>query len=72
MREFNLIFNKRMFEFAINDLIKNINFVINEIKIVKIVFDKLFVFVIAINKYNNIILFDCEYVTFFVYYVINN
>ena len=72
MREFNLIFNKRIFEFAINDLIKNISFVINEIKIVKIVFDKLLVFVIAINKYNNIILFDCEYVTFFVYYVINN
>ena len=46
-----------MFKFTINDLIKNINFAIDEIKIVKIVFNELFIFIIAINKYNNVIFF---------------
>ena len=72
MKEFNSIFDKRIFEFAINDLIKNINFAINEVKIVEIVFNKLFVFIIAINKYNNIIFLDYEHTTLFVYCVINN
>ena len=61
-----------MFKFAINDFIKNINFAIDEIEIVEIVFDELFVFIIAINEYNNIIFFNCEYITFFVYNVVNN
>ena len=61
-----------MFEFAINDFIKNINFVINEIKVVEIVFDKLFIFIITISEYNDIIFFNYEYAAFFVYYVINN
>ena len=43
-----------MFKFTINDFIKNINFAINEIKIIEILFDKLFVFVIAISEHNNI------------------
>ena len=47
-----------MLKFAINDFIKNINFAINEIKIFKIAFNKLFVFIITINKYNNITLFN--------------
>ena len=54
MKKFNLIFNKKMFEFAINDFIKNINFAINEIKIVEIAFNELFIFIITINEYNNI------------------
>ena len=58
MRKFDLIFNKKMFEFAINDFIKSINFAIDEIKIIKIVFNKLFVFIIAMNEYNNITFFD--------------
>ena len=49
-----------MFKFTINDLIKNINFMINEIKIIEIVFNKLFIFIIMINKYKNVILFNCE------------
>ena len=61
-----------MFGFAINDLIKNINFAINEIKIVEIAFNELFIFIITINKHNNIILFNYEHTTFFVYYIINN
>ena len=61
-----------MFEFAINDFIKNINFVINEIKVVEIAFDKLFIFIITISEYNDIIFFNYEYTAFFVYYVINN
>ena len=44
-----------MLKFAINDFIKNIHFAINEIKIVEIVFNELFIFIIAINKYNDII-----------------
>ena len=43
-----------MFKFAINDFIKNINIAINEIKIIEIVFNKLFIFIITINKHNNI------------------
>ena len=61
-----------MFEFAINDFIKNINFAINEIKTVEIIFNELFVFIIVINKYNNIIFLNYEHITFFIYYVINN
>ena len=61
-----------MFEFAINDFIKNINFAINEIKIVEIVFNKLLIFIITMNEYNNIIFFNCEHITLFIYYVIKN
>ena len=61
-----------MLEFAINDFIKNINFAINEIKIVETVFNELFIFIITINKYNNIILLNCEHTTLFIYYIINN
>ena len=61
-----------MFKFAINDFIKNINFAIDEIKIVEIAFNKLFVFVITINEYNNIIFFNYEHTTLFVYNIINN
>ena len=43
-----------MFEFAINDFIKNINFTINEIKAVEIAFNELFIFIFIINKYNDI------------------
>ena len=61
-----------MFEFTINGFIKNINFMIDEIKIVEIVFNELFVFIIAMSEYNNIILFNYKYATFFIHYVINN
>ena len=61
-----------MFKFAINDFIKNINFVIDKVKIVEIVFNELFIFIITINKHNNIIFFNCEYITLFIHYVINN
>ena len=61
-----------MFEFAINNFIKNINFAINKIKIVEIVFNELFVFVIAMSEHNNIIFFNYEHITLFVYYVVNN
>ena len=47
-----------MFKFAINDFIKNINFAINEIKNVEIVFNKLFIFIIAMSEHNNIIFFN--------------
>ena len=47
-----------MFEFAINDFIKNINFAINEIKIVEIAFNKLFIFIITMNEYNDVIFFN--------------
>ena len=60
-----------MFKFAINDFIKNISFVINEIKIVEIIFDKLFIFIIMMSEYN-IFFFNYEYTTLFVYYVVNN
>ena len=72
MRKFDSTFNKKMFKFAINDLIKNINFAINEIKIIEIAFNKLFIFVITMSEYNNIIFFNYEHTTFFVYCVINN
>ena len=74
MREFNSTFNEKIFKFAVNDFAKNINFAINKVKTVEVVFDGLFIFVIiiAINEYNDIILFDCEHTTLFVYYVINN
>ena len=61
-----------MFEFTINDFIKNINFAIDEIKVVEIVFNELFIFIIMINEYNDIIFFNYEYMTFFVHYVVNN
>ena len=61
-----------MFKFAINDFIKNINFAINKIKVVKIAFNELFIFIITINENNNIIFFNYKYVTLFIYYVINN
>ena len=72
MKKFNLINNKKIFEFAINDFIKNINFAINKIEIVEIAFNKLFDFNITINEYNNIIFFNYEYITLFVYYIVNN
>ena len=58
MKEFDLAFNKKMFKFAINDLAKNISFAINKIKVVEIAFNELFVFIIIMNKYNDIILFN--------------
>ena len=61
-----------MLKFAINDFIKNINFAINEIKVVKIAFNELFIFIITINENNNIIFFNYKYATLFIYYVINN
>ena len=61
-----------MFKFTINDFIKNINFAINKIKIIEIVFNELFIFIITINEYNNIIFFNYEHITLFIYYVINN
>ena len=57
MKKFDLTFNKKIFKFVINDFIKNISFAINEIKIVEIVFNELFIFIIAINEYNDIIFF---------------
>ena len=72
IRKFDSTFNKEMFEFAINDFIKNINFAINKIKTVEIVFDELFIFIIAMSEHNNIIFFDYEYTTFFIHYVVNN
>ena len=42
MKKFDLTFNKKKIEFAINDFIKNINFVINKIKVVEIVFNEFF------------------------------
>ena len=72
MREFDLTFNKKMFKFAISDFIKNINFAIDEIKIVEIVFNKLFIFIIAMGEYNDIAFFNYKYITLFVYCVVNN
>ena len=60
-----------MFEFAINDLIKK-NFVIDEIKVVEIVFNELFIFIIAMSEHNNIIFFDYKYMTFFIHNAVNN
>ena len=42
-----------MVEFAINDFIKNINFAINKIKIIEIVFNELFILIIAMSEHNN-------------------
>ena len=63
-----------MFKFAISGLIKNISFAIDKIKVIKIVFNELFIFIIiiAINKYNDIIFFNYEYITLFIHYIINN
>ena len=72
MKKLNSTFNKKIFKFTINGFAKNINFAIDEIKIIEIVFDELFIFIIMINEYNDIIFFDYEYATFFIYNVINN
>ena len=61
-----------MFEFTINDLIKNTNFAINKIKIVETVFNELLIFIITINEHNNVILLNCEQMTLFIYNIINN
>ena len=61
-----------MLEFAINGLIKNINFAINEIKTVEIAFNELFILIITINEYNDVIFFNCEQATLFVHNVVNN
>ena len=61
-----------MFKFAINDFMKNINFAIDEIKVVEIVFNELFIFIITMSEHNNIIFFNYKYMTFFVHYVMNN
>ena len=61
-----------MFEFMINDFTKNISFAINEIEIVEIVFNKLFIFIITMSEYNNIIFFNYEHITLFIYNVVNN
>ena len=61
-----------MFKFTINDFIKNINFAINEVKVVEIVFNELFIFIITMSEHNDIIFFDYEYITLFIYNVINN
>ena len=61
-----------MFKFAINGFVKNINFAIDEIKVVEIAFNELFIFIITMNEHNNIIFFNCEYTTFFIHYVVNN
>ena len=72
MRELNLTFNKEMFEFAISGFIKNICFAIDEIKVVEIALDELFIFVITISEHNDIIFFNCEYATLFIYCAVNN
>ena len=72
MKKLNSTFNKEMFKFTINDFIKNINFIIDKIKIVETAFNELFIFIIMINKHNNIIFFNCEHITLFIYNVINN
>ena len=61
-----------MFKFAINDLIKNINFAINEIKAVETAFNELFIFIIMINEHNNITFFNYEHITLFIYNIVNN
>ena len=74
MRELDSTFNKRMFEFAVNDFAKSINFAIDEIKAVEIALNELFIFIIIItmNEHNNIIFFNYEYTTLFIHCVINN
>ena len=72
MKKFDLTFNKEMLELTINDFIKNINFAINEIRAVETAFDELFIFIIAISEYNNIILLNYKHAALFVYYIINN
>ena len=72
MKKLNSTFNKKIFKFMISDLIKNISLAINEIKIIEIVFNELFVFVIVMSEHNDIILFNYKYITFFIYYVVSN
>ena len=71
IKELNLIFNRRISKFIINDLIRKISLAIN-INIIIIFFNKLFIFIfiITINKYNNIKI-DKKYITFFVYNSVN-
>ena len=61
-----------MFKLAINDFIKNINFTINEIKVVEIAFDELFIFIITMSEHNNIIFFNYKHITLFIHNVVNN
>ena len=61
-----------MLKFTINDFIKSIRFAIDEIRIVEIAFNKLFIFIITISEHNDIILFNYEHITLFIYYVVNN
>ena len=72
MREFDSIFNKEMFKFAISGFAKNINFAIDKVRVVETAFNELFIFIIAISEYNNIILFNYEHITLFIHYVVNN
>ena len=72
MREFNSTFNKEMFEFMINDLIKSISFAIDKIKVVEIAFNELFIFVIAMSEHNNITFLNYKHITLFVYCVVND
>ena len=72
MRKFDLIFNEKIFEFTINDFIKNINFAIDEIKIVEIAFNELFIFIIMMSEHNNIFFFNYKHIMFFIYNVVNN
>ena len=63
-----------MLKFAISGLIKNINFVIDKIRVIKTAFNELliFVIVIAMSEHNDITLLNYEHTTFFVYYAVNN
>ena len=72
MREFDSTFNRKILEFAINGFVKSTCFAIDEIKVVGTALDELFVFVIAMSEYSDIIFFDCEHAAFFVHCVVNN
>ena len=58
MRELDLAFDRGIFEFTISDLIRSISFAIDEIEIVEIVFNELFIFIIAMSEHNDVILFN--------------
>ena len=72
MKKLDSTFNKEMFKLAINDFTKNISFAIDKIRVVETALNELFAFIITINEYNNITLLDCEHMTLFIYYVVNN
>ena len=72
MKEFNSTFNKEMFKFVINDLIKSISFAIDKIKVVEIAFNELFIFVIAMSEHNNITFLNYKHITLFIYCVVND